>query len=101
MRTRMTLVFWVASPAQSKCDGCDCGAGNCVGQGRCNDHAGKTVSPSNADDQTGTWTSSNPAIATVDTKGVVRGVAAGNATVTFVTKDGGFSAKSTVTVTAS
>ena len=61
----------------------------------------KTVSPSNADDQTGTWTSSNPAIATVDTKGVVRGVAAGNATVTFVTKDGGFSAKSAVTVTAS
>ncbi|KYL88466.1 hypothetical protein SQ54_21825 [Klebsiella pneumoniae] len=61
----------------------------------------KTIAPSNADEQGGTWTSSNPAIATVDANGVVRGVATGSAKITFTTKDGSIvSSQVTVTVTA-
>ncbi len=61
----------------------------------------KTITPSTADEKGGTWTSSNPAIATVDANGVVKGVATGTAKITFTTKDGAIvSSQVTVTVTA-
>lgn len=41
-----------------------------------------TVLPANATDKTVTWTSSNPAVATVDGSGLVHAVAAGTATIT-------------------
>jgi Bacterial surface proteins containing Ig-like domains len=57
-----------------------------------------TVSPSDATTQTVTWASSDKAIATVDTTGLVAGVAAGSATITVTTDDGGFTATCAVTV---
>lgn len=61
----------------------------------------KTITPSNADEKGGTWTSSNPAIATVDASGVVKGVATGSTKITFTTKDGSIvSSQVAVTVTA-
>ena len=45
-----------------------------------------TVYPSNATDQTVTWVSSNPSVATVDAEGNVTGVAAGDATITVQTE---------------
>lgn len=56
-----------------------------------------TVAPDNATDKTVTWTSSNESVATV-ADGVVTGVAAGTATITVTTADGGFTADCTVTV---
>ena len=41
-----------------------------------------TVKPDDATDKTVTWTSSNPAVATVDANGTVHAVAAGTATIT-------------------
>ncbi|RTE10289.1 Ig-like domain-containing protein [Paenibacillus whitsoniae] len=46
-----------------------------------------------------TWTSSNPAVAKVNAAGIVTGVAAGTATITVQTVDGGFTDTSVVTVT--
>lgn len=48
-----------------------------------------TVAPAEAADKTGVWASSDPAVATVDQTGLVTGVAAGNANITFTTTDGG------------
>jgi uncharacterized repeat protein (TIGR02543 family) len=59
-----------------------------------------TVTPANATNKAVTWRSSNTAIATVNTSGVVTGVAAGSATISAVTADGGFSAGATVRVNA-
>ena len=60
-----------------------------------------SVTPSDATDQTVTWSSDNTAVATVDASGVVTGVAAGTATITATAHDGsGVSASCTVTVTA-
>lgn len=59
----------------------------------------RTISPSNATNQTVTWTSSNTAIATVNSNGLVTGVAAGSATITVTTQDGNFTANSSITVT--
>ena len=57
-----------------------------------------TVSPSNATNKAVTWTSSNSAIARVDSNGNVTAVSAGSATITVTTADGGKIAACTVTV---
>ena len=49
-----------------------------------------SVIPSIAGDQSVTWSSSNPEVATVDTTGLVRTLSEGNATITVTTNDGGF-----------
>ena len=59
-----------------------------------------TVSPVDADDQTVSWTSSDPTVATVDSTGLVEGKAAGTATITVTTTDGGFTATFVATVKA-
>ena len=58
-----------------------------------------TVAPSTATDKTVTFTSSDAAIATVDNKGKVTAVKAGNADITVTTKDGSKTAKCALTVT--
>jgi len=58
-----------------------------------------SVTPSNAL-QTGTWTTSNASIATVNASGLVTGVGAGTATITFTSTDGGFTATCSVVVIA-
>ncbi len=47
-----------------------------------------TVSPSNASNKKVKWTSSNPKVATVTQKGKVKGIKAGNATITVTARDG-------------
>ena len=59
-----------------------------------------TVSPSNANNKTVAWTSSNTAIATVDNTGLVTAKSVGSATITATTSDGtNLSASCKVTVT--
>ena len=58
-----------------------------------------TVEPATATDQTVSWTSSDPAVATVDANGKVHAVGAGTATIT-ATASGGQTATCTVNVTA-
>ena len=58
-----------------------------------------TIAPSTASDKTVTFASSDEAIATVDNKGKVTAVKAGNADITVTTKDGSKTAKCTLTVT--
>ncbi|HEY3591928.1 MAG TPA: Ig-like domain-containing protein [Buttiauxella sp.] len=61
-----------------------------------------TVTPANATDKSGTWSSSDTSKATVDASGLVSvpsGAAAGTATITFTTTDGGKTATCAVTVT--
>ena len=57
------------------------------------------VEPANAANQKVTWRSGAPAVATVDRKGLVTGVAEGTALITVTTDDGAHMAKCTVTVT--
>ena len=59
-----------------------------------------TVSPPNAANKNVTWSSSDEAVATVDDKGVVTGVAVGTATITVTTVDGNKTATCAVTVVA-
>ncbi len=59
-----------------------------------------TLSPANATNQALAWSSSNTSIATVNSSGIVTGVAAGSATITVTTADGGKTASSAITVTA-
>lgn len=59
-----------------------------------------TVAPSNATNKTVSWSSSNSSVATVNSSGVVTGVAAGSATITVTTQDGGKTATCAVTVAA-
>ena len=56
------------------------------------------VLPANATDKTVSWMSSDEAIATVSTTGEVSAVAAGTATITATTTDGGFMGSSSITV---
>lgn len=56
------------------------------------------VSPSNATNKTVLWSSSNPAVATVNEKGVVTAVSKGSAEITARTQDGNFSAVCKVSV---
>jgi uncharacterized protein YjdB len=57
-----------------------------------------TVQPANAANQAVTWQSSNNAIATVDTTGLVTSLSIGTATITVRTQDGGKTAQCAVTV---
>lgn len=57
-----------------------------------------TVAPATATNKAVTWTSSVPAIATVDASGTVKGIAPGTATITVKTADGGKTATCAVTV---
>ena len=57
-----------------------------------------TVYPSNATNKTVKWTSNNTKVATVSSKGVVKGIAKGKAIIGCVTNDGGFVAVCTVEV---
>lgn len=59
-----------------------------------------TITPANATNKDVTWSSSDPAIATVDGNGVVKGVATGKATITVTTEDGSKTATCEVTVTS-
>lgn len=57
-----------------------------------------TISPSNATDKNISWTSSNSAVATVDSTGKITGVNAGSATVTALSEDGSKTQTCSVTV---
>ena len=59
-----------------------------------------TVAPSTATNKEVTWSSDKTSIATVDANGMVEAKAAGSATITVTTKDGGKKATCSVTVTA-
>ena len=60
-----------------------------------------TIAPSTATNKGVTWSSSNTAVATVSTSGVVTANAAGAATITCTTADGGKTATCAVSITAS
>jgi hypothetical protein len=57
------------------------------------------VSPSNATDQSVTWSSSNSSVATVSPTGLVTGISNGSATITVTTSDGNKQARCSVSVT--
>ena len=57
-----------------------------------------TVAPANATNQGVSWSSGNPAVATVDGSGVVTPKSAGTTTITVTTVDGGYAATCAVTV---
>jgi len=56
------------------------------------------IEPSTAVNKNVTWTSSNLSVATVNSIGVVTGIANGTATITATTQDGGFNANCIITV---
>ena len=58
----------------------------------------ETVLPANATNKSVTWSSSNTAVATVSTSGLVTAVAIGSATITVTTQDGNYTATSVITV---
>ena len=58
------------------------------------------VAPSYAKNKSVTYSSSNKSVATVSSKGVVKGISAGSAYITAKSADGGFTAKVKVTVKA-
>lgn len=60
-----------------------------------------TVQPDNATNKNVSWSSSNTSVATVNSSGLVTAVAAGNATITVTTQDGGKTATCAVTVSSS
>lgn len=58
-----------------------------------------TVLPSDADDKSVNWSSSNESVVTVTNKGKITAVSAGQAIITVTTTDGGLTASCTVNVT--
>ncbi|WP_264535844.1 Ig-like domain-containing protein [Flavobacterium sp. N1736] len=60
-----------------------------------------TVAPATATNKTVTYSSSNTAVATVNTSGLITAIATGSATITVTTQDGAKTATCTVTVNAS
>lgn len=59
-----------------------------------------TILPADASDKTGTWSSSATGKATVNQSGLVTGVSAGSAIITFTSNDGAKTSTSAITVTA-
>lgn len=59
-----------------------------------------TYTPSNATNKKITWRSSNTNVAKVDSNGKVTGIKAGSATITAISKDGGYVSECKVTVEA-
>ena len=59
-----------------------------------------TFEPENATNKAITWNSSNPEVAEVSAGGLVTAIAAGSATITGTTADGGFTVTCTVTITS-
>lgn len=59
-----------------------------------------TVTPSNADNKSVSWSSSSDGVATVDASGKVTGVKAGSATITATAEDGGLKATCALSVEA-
>ncbi|MDR1783321.1 MAG: Ig-like domain-containing protein [Dysgonamonadaceae bacterium] len=59
-----------------------------------------TVNPSNATNKNVSWSSSNSNVASVSSSGLVKAISSGTATITVKTTDGGYTAKSTITVMA-
>jgi hypothetical protein len=57
-----------------------------------------TVAPANATNQTVTWSSTDPLIASVDSSGIVTAIAAGSASVKATTTDGGKTAACALTI---
>ncbi len=57
-----------------------------------------TIAPSNAEDDSVVWSSSDESVATVDNNGHVIAVSEGTASITVTTNDGGFSATATIIV---
>ena len=57
-----------------------------------------TVAPADATNKNVTWSSSNPAAATVSSTGLITALAVGSATITVTTEDGGFTDTCAVTV---
>lgn len=57
-----------------------------------------TIKPSNASNKNVTWKSSDTSVVTVDAKGNIKAVGVGSATITAITKDGGYKATATITV---
>ncbi len=60
-----------------------------------------TLQPADATDQSVSWSSDKPGVATVDQNGTVNAISNGSATISVQTADGGFTATSFITVTAS
>jgi uncharacterized protein YjdB len=59
-----------------------------------------TVLPENANNQGISWESNNTSVATVNDQGVVKSLTEGTATITAISDEGGFTAATSVTVTA-
>jgi uncharacterized protein YjdB len=59
-----------------------------------------TFDPIYATDTTGVWSSSDNSIASVNSSGLVTGIAEGSATITFTSNDGSFTDTSVITITA-
>ena len=57
-----------------------------------------TVTPNNATNQNGVWSSSNNSVATIDQSGRVTGLSEGNTTIAFTSSDGDFTDTSVITV---